>query len=99
VRELKNVVQRILFRAGDVVTAEEAIKAIGYGESFATDNDDLKSLFDPQNIIPLKDAEKFFREKYFKFVRSNSLSDKDAATKLGLAPSNFYRMAKELGMK
>lgn len=99
VRELKNVIQRILFRAKNVVTPEEAIRAIGYGENLNTEKGDLNSLFNPQNILPLKDAERIFREKYFKFVRENSSSDKDAALKLGLAPPNFYRMAKELGMK
>lgn len=99
VRELKNVIQRILFRAGNTVTPEEARKAIGYGENFLSENNDVNSIFNPQNILPLKEAEKIFREKYFKFVRDNSNSDKDAATKLGLAPPNFYRMAKELGMK
>jgi transcriptional regulator with GAF, ATPase, and Fis domain len=99
VRELKNVIQRLLFRAGKVITPEEAINAIGIGESLNYDKDDIRSLFNSQNILPLKDAERIFREKYFRFVREISDSDKDAAIKLGLAPSNFYRMAKELGMK
>ncbi len=99
VRELKNVVQRILFRAGNEVTPEEARKAIGIGEELFSKEDELTKLFHPDNILPLKDAEKVFREKYFKFVRDNSSSDKEAAIKLGLAPPNFYRMAKELGMK
>lgn len=99
VRELKNVVQRILFRAGKVITPEEAINAISFGQNLSFDKDDIRSLFNPQNILPLKDAERIFREKYFRFVREISASDKDAALKLGLAPSNFYRMAKELGMK
>jgi hypothetical protein len=43
--------------------------------------------------------EKVLRERYFKFVRINSDSDTDAAKKLGLAPPNYYRMAKELGLK
>jgi hypothetical protein len=43
--------------------------------------------------------EKILRERYFKFVRLNSDSDTDAAKKLGLAPPNYYRMAKELGLK
>jgi hypothetical protein len=72
---------------------------MGIGESLNYDKDDIRSLFNPQNILPLKDAERIFREKYFRFVREISDSDKDAAIKLGLAPSNFYRMAKELGMK
>lgn len=99
VRELKNVVQRLLFKSGNVISPEEAIKAIGLGESMLSDKDDLRSLFNPQNIIPLKDAERIFREKYFRFARDFSESDKEAALKLGLAPSNFYRMAKELGLK
>jgi hypothetical protein len=43
--------------------------------------------------------EKMIREKYFLFVRKNSSSDTEAAKKLGLAPPNYYRMAKELGLK
>ena len=43
--------------------------------------------------------EKIIREKYFHFVRRNSASDTEAAKKLGLAPPNYYRMAKELGLK
>ena len=50
-------------------------------------------------VLPLKDFEKIFRTKYFKYVRSISNSDSAAAEKLGLAPSNFYRMCKELGIK
>jgi two-component system response regulator AtoC len=50
-------------------------------------------------IIPLKQMEKIIREKYFLFVRRNSSSDTEAAKKLGLAPPNYYRMAKELGLK
>lgn len=98
VRELKNVVQRILFRAKNYITREEALKAIGYDEAINM-NKGFENLFNPYRIIPLRDAERNFREKYIKFVRENSKSDKDAAEKLGLAPSNFYRMAKELGLK
>ena len=50
-------------------------------------------------VLPLKDMEKIFRIKYFKYVRSISSSDSSAAEKLGMAPSNFYRMCKELGIK
>jgi len=50
-------------------------------------------------VLPLKDMEKIFRVKYFKYVRSISSSDSSAAEKLGMAPSNFYRMCKELGIK
>lgn len=43
--------------------------------------------------------EQNFRKSYFEFVRKNSESDADAAAKLGLAPPNFHRMCKELGLK
>jgi len=41
----------------------------------------------------------YIRQKYFQFIRENSESDTEAAGKLGLAPSNYHRMAKELGLK
>jgi hypothetical protein len=50
-------------------------------------------------VLPLKEMERIFRIKYFKYVRSISSSDSFAAERLGLAPSNFYRMCKELGLK
>ena len=50
-------------------------------------------------VILLRKVEKIFLKKYFEYVRSISNSDIGAAEKLGLAPSNFYRMCKELGIK
>jgi hypothetical protein len=50
-------------------------------------------------MISLRDIEKLLRHKYFEYVRENSVSDAEAAKKLGLAPPNFYRMSKELGLK
>lgn len=98
VRELKNVVQRLLFRSGNTITPNDVRKAIGIGEMITQVND-FNGLFDSENPLPLKDFEKIIREKYFKFVRSHSSSDSEAAKKLGLAPPNYYRMAKELGLK
>ncbi len=100
VRELKNVVQRILFNSGNSVSPSEALKALGISEQvFAWEGTEINELFDPENVTPLKDAERIFREKYFKFVRLHSGSDSDAAKKLGLAPPNYYRMTKDLGIK
>lgn len=100
VRELKNVVQRILFSAEAKITTQRAKRALGIPESSDTGNDfGFGDLFNPDNILPLKDMEKILRERYFKFVRLNSESDTDTAKKLGLAPPNYFRMAKELGLK
>ena len=100
VRELKNVVQRMLFSSEARITPMQAKRALGIMESEESNPDsNFGNIFHKDNIIPLKDMEKALREKYFKFVRLNSDSDTDAANKLGLAPPNYYRMAKELGLK
>ncbi len=100
VRELKNVVQRILFSSDSIVTPALAKRALGVGELLSNQIDsNLSDLFNPASILPLKEFEKLIRERYFRFVRMNSGSDTEAARKLGLAPPNYYRMAKELGLK
>jgi DNA-binding NtrC family response regulator len=100
VRELKNVVQRILFTSEISITIQQAKRALGIQEELKPTNEfGCSDVFDVSNIIFLKDMEKIVRERYFKFVRMNSTSDTEAANKLGLAPPNYYRMAKELGIK
>ncbi|MGE5437184.1 MAG: sigma-54-dependent transcriptional regulator [Syntrophothermus sp.] len=99
VRELKNIVQRLLLYDERIITTSLVKTALGiieentnrdcFGINFLQDGD----------IIPLRKMEKMIREKYFIFVRENSSSDNEAASKLGLAAPNYYRMAKELGLK
>ncbi len=100
VRELKNVVQRLLFFDEKEINKTNVKQALG--TLYAGDEDDkfssLGTVFE-DNILPLTKMEKILREKYLKFVRQHSESDSDAARKLGLAPSNYYRIAKELGIK
>jgi DNA-binding NtrC family response regulator len=100
VRELKNVVQRILFSSEGRITPMLAKRALGIQDTDISENEfGFGDIFNSENILALKDMEKILRERYFKFVRLNSDSDTDAAKKLGLAPPNYYRMAKELGLK
>lgn len=100
VRELKNVVQRMLFTAERSITPLQAKRALGISNDLKPVNEfGFGDVFNTENIIPLNDMEKILRERYFKFVRLNSSSDTEAANKLGLAPPNYYRMAKELGLK
>ena len=100
VRELKNVVQRMLFVDNAVIDEQSAKRALGafYYENEINKVDDFENVF-KNNEMPLSQLEKTIREKYFIYVRKNSASDTEAAKKLGLAPSNYYRMAKELGLK
>ncbi len=95
VRELKNVLHRILFTDERIISAQFAKNALSIPESQT--NTALRTQF--TEIIPWRQMERDLREKYFMFVRDHSESDSDAAKKLGLAPSNYHRMCKELGLK
>jgi two-component system response regulator AtoC len=100
VRELKNVVQRLLFSGENIITLDVAKRSTGLTSTVHDSNEyDSISFPNPDEIISLKDMEKLVREKYFSYVRDTSSSDTEAANKLGLAPPNFYRMCKELGLK
>lgn len=98
VRELKNVAQRIVFNSKGKVSGED-IEISLIRKTYHIQKSQFSDFYDANNIEQLKDVEKKFRKEYFKFVRDNSASDADAAAKLGLAPPNFHRMCKELGLK
>jgi transcriptional regulator with PAS, ATPase and Fis domain len=100
VRELKNVVQRMLFDDNSIIDEQSAKRALGlyFYKSENQDTDEFEQIFE-KNEFPLSRMEKMVREKYFIYIRKNSSSDTEAAKKLGLAPSNYYRMAKEIGLK
>jgi hypothetical protein len=59
----------------------------------------LLEMWNGEEILPWREMERILRAQYFIFVRRSSLTDAEAARKLGLAPPNFYRMCKELGLK
>ena len=100
VRELENVVQRLLFTGSRLLSEEDVRVALGSAipsqTQISTDN---ILQWDARNILPWREMERELRRKYFQFVREHSESDAEAARKLGLAPPNFHRMLKELGMK
>ncbi len=99
VRELRNVVQRLIINSNGTITAKDISNpAILRNHIVLKEETNFEDLYSGQ-VLPLKDMEKIFRTKYFKYVRSISSSDSSAAEKLGMAPSNFYRMCKELGIK
>ena len=99
VRELRNVVQRLVLNAPERITAKEVSDpTILRNHVLVQEMANLESMVSGQ-VLPLKEIERLFRKRYFKYVRSISSSDSNAAEKLGLAPSNFYRMCKELGLK
>lgn len=100
IRQLQNVVQRYLLSGLEVINAEDAIEFLGINKK--TDNTDrsnneISNQFD--RVASLKEMEREFRLKYFQFVREKTSSDSEAARLMGLAPPNYYRMCKELGLK
>lgn len=99
VRQLKNVVQRmVILSSNDRINKEVVGLALEVQGQDAV-NALIKPVFNAEKILPLKEVEQSFRRQYFEFVRQHSKTDTEAAGKLGLAPPNFHRMCKELGLK
>ena len=99
VRQLQNVVQRLLFNTNGLADLKDIKEALGL---FAADGDESpedRFRWDKENIIPWREMERNLKRGYFQFVRRQVTSDAEAARYLGLAPPNFYRMCKELGIK
>ena len=99
VRELKNVVQRLLLRDENIVTPEIMMEFLSLPSSQVPTSSDSVIFLDAKDTPVLREMENIFRKKYFAFIRKHSNSDADAARKLGLAPPNYHRMSKELGLK
>ncbi len=99
VRELKNLVQRLLLNNSQVITSNDVNNSLINRQPKKDLRDSYESIWAKSGIVSLRELERTIREKYFTYVRNNSKSDADAAQKLELARSNFYRMCKELGLK
>ena len=99
VRELRNVAQRLVLNCTDKITAKDVTNHMTMRNPIPTKDESVIDDLYTGQVLPLPEMEKMFRIRYFKYVRSISSSDSNAAEKLGLAPSNFYRMLKELGLK
>jgi DNA-binding NtrC family response regulator len=97
VRELKNVIHRLLFADEPKITRSVFTTALG--ALWKPMENTIEELNDPTHILPWRQMERKMRETYFRYVRKRSTSDADAAKKLGLAPPNYHRMVKELGIK
>jgi len=100
VRELQNIVQRLLLNDMKIITHESVIEVMGTGKrKESLQAGEVDDLFNPAATRTLHEAEESFRRKYITFVRSKCTSDAEASHKLGLAPSNYSRLTKSLGIK
>ena len=99
VRELRNVVQRLILNCNGVIRSKDiSDPMILRNHVVIKEETNFDDMYQGQ-VLQLKDMERIFRKKYLTYVRSISSSDSSAAEKLGIAPSNFHRMCKELGFK
>lgn len=98
IRQLKNVVQRLILMNLAAVDINEVETALGINNQSSFGGYALP-IYSKEDIPKLKDAELTFRKRYVQFVRNNSRTDSDAANKLGIARSNFHRLCRELGLK
>jgi DNA-binding NtrC family response regulator len=99
VRELRNVAQRLLLNCEGKITAKDVSHPMILKGALSREDSAGENQFSGRQVLPLREMERIYRTNYFKYVRSISSSDSNAAEKLGLAPSNFFRMCKELGLK
>lgn len=99
IRELKNFSQRIMFAQKDILDAEDVALSLGIQQLGKQSDTELDEFFNPDRIISLHDYKERTVEKYVRFVLMHTKNDSDAAKKLGLAPSNFYRLCQQLGLK
>lgn len=97
VRELQNVVQRLLFSRSETSMLLQVKMALGLQSDLPISN--TLGGWSKDRILPWHDMEKQLQGQYFRFVREQVNSDADAARLLGLAPPNYYRMCKRLGIK
>jgi DNA-binding NtrC family response regulator len=98
VRELRNVAQRLVLNCTDHIGVKDVSDPMILKSSGISKDATFEDLYAGHALV-LHEVERAFRLKYFKYIRSISSSDANAAEKLGIAPSNFYRMCKELGLK
>jgi len=96
IRQLQNVLQRLLITCEDEIRGDDVIKVLGSKKVAAGSGPEF--LFG-NNILQWKEMENIFRLRYFNYVKDKTKSESEAARLLGIAPSNFYRMCSKLGIK
>lgn len=100
VRELQNVVERLLFYDEKRLLVKHARQALGMLSEIKANHEDFFERWPWfEKIVSWREMETKIKREYFKYVRKNTTSDAEAARLLGLAPPNFYRMCRELGLK
>jgi DNA-binding NtrC family response regulator len=101
VRQVQNMIHRLLIMNDGKIELNQVKQALGLltEKAAATAGASLHDFWKSETISPWREVEKKLKYEYFRFVRENTSSDAEAARRLGLAPPNYYRMCKEIGLK
>jgi two-component system response regulator AtoC len=96
IRQLQNVIQRLLVSCVGKVRKEEVSNVLSPTKVGTVRGPEF---WFGEDILQWREMEDIFRSRYFTFVKEKARSESEAARKLGIAPSNFYRMCSKLGIK
>lgn len=96
IRQLQNVIQRVLIATEGVIRKEDILAVFGSQKSGTISGPEF---WFGEKILEWKEMENIFRWRYFNYVKAKTSSESEAARRLGIAPSNFYRMLSKLGIK
>jgi DNA-binding NtrC family response regulator len=100
VREVQNLVQRLLFSGTRHITLGHVKTALGLSPDASMQSSPASwAVWSRDSIMQWHDMERQVQEKYFRFVRAMPASDAAAARLRGLAPPHYHRMCKRLGIK
>lgn len=99
IRELQNVIQRLLLLFKSKIEASDVKMALGKLNKKLSAKELPEHYFPMDTIKPLKDMETEFRRQYVQLVMDKTTSDAEAARLLGMAPSNYHRLLKKMGIK
>ena len=96
IRQLQNVIQRLLISSEDEIKKEDVQNILGSKRVSTVTGPEF---WFGEKILKWKEMENIFKCKYINYVKDKTRSESEAARQLGIAPSNFYRMCHKLGIK
>lgn len=96
IRQLQNVVQRMLLLSPEIIEESEVSEVLRLKNIDSLKSPEFKF---GSEILQWKEMETLFRVKYINHVKNKSKSESEAARLLGIAPSNFYRLCSKLGIR
>ncbi len=96
IRQLQNTVQRLLISCSGAIRKDDVVNVLNPRKTGTVKGPEF---WFGDDILEWREMEDIFRSRYFSYVKDKTKSESEAARRLGIAPSNFYRMCSRLGIK